>query len=407
MDKYDRIKKVCDENSKLTAKLVDKFLIYHAAAHDNLEKVMQRDFARYSRAAAKLPASWDSMAKAQYLAHRVFREDGLIRKFLYHSALKKLTSDEMKFLEFQADNPWRFSFSTITANPAGDFYLMEDVFRGNDFLLYSPAVTETLKTQRVALWLTLVTFNGSCWQTYGPVNPFNGFEPDDIYFFATEVNADIDNELDLIAEVEANPVPFMLLITGSTLPILISKNYRILLVMAEYDIPNLDTPNLAGQFKSAYSHGVYRLTLKRWGTHPHFAEAWYDENKNTLLLTAMTDRGFAELIKVLAEYGLELDAEPDLRVNQTMLKVASDILGRKIGLPDYRHLFQKDISAEKQQELDNLNMLLNLAMPDINAGKEPDYRSIAAKTGMDPESVKDILQQVTEHINKLKGPAKR
>lgn len=135
MEKYDRIKIVCDENSRLTAKLVDKFLIYHAAAHDNLERVMQRDFARYSRAAAMLPADWDSRAKAQYLAHRVFREDGLIRKFLNHTALKKLTSDEIKFLEFHAENPWRFSFSTITANPAGDFYLMEDVFRGDNFLL--------------------------------------------------------------------------------------------------------------------------------------------------------------------------------------------------------------------------------------------------------------------------------
>jgi hypothetical protein len=46
-------------------------------------------------------------------------------------------------------------------------------------------------------------------------------------------------------------------------------------------------------------------------------------------------------------------------------------------------------------------------LADINAGKEPDYRSISAKTGMDPESVKDILRQVIDHINKMKGPAKR
>lgn len=407
MEKYDRIKKACDGNSRLMARLVDKFLIYHAAAHDNLEKVMQRDFSRYSRAAAMLPADWDSRAKAQYLAHRVFREDGLIRKFLYHSALKKLTSDEMKYLEFQADNPWRFSFSTITANPAEDFYLMGDVFRGENFLLYSPSVTETLKTQRVALWLSLVLFNGSCWQTYGPVNHFSGFEPDDIYFFATEVNGDIESDLDLIAEVETNPVPFMHLITGSSLPMLTSNKYRMLRVMAEHIIPNLDTRILAGQFKSAYSNGVYRLTLKRWGTHPHFAEAWYDENIDRLLLTAMTDRGFAELTKAFAECGLELDVEPDVRVHQTMLKVASDILGREIDLPDYSHLFQKDISPEKQKDLDNLNMLLNLAMPDINAGKEPDYRSIATKAGVDPERAKEILRQVIEQINKMKGPTKR
>lgn len=407
MGQIDRIKKACEENSRLTAELVDKFLIYYAAAHNNLEQVMQREFARYSRAAAELPADWDSRAKAQYLAHRVFREDGLIRKFLNHTALKKLTSDEMKFLEFHADHPWRFSFSTINANPAGDFYLMEDVFRDEEFLLYSPAVTETLKTQGVSLWLSLVSFNGSCWQTYGPVNPYTGFEPDDIFFFATEINHLIDNEEGLIKEVESNPVPFMLLITGSTLPILVSKNYRVLNVVAEYKNKDLDTRNLAGRFKSAYSNGVYRLTLKRWGAPPHFAEAFYDEKEKTLLISAMTDMGFAQLIKALNEYGLYLSFEPDVRVNQTMLTVASDILGRNIDVPRYNHLFKKDIPPEKKEQLDKLNILIQLAIPDINAGKEPDILSISAKVGMDPETVRDILRQITEKINKIKAPKKR
>ena len=53
------------------------------------------------------------------------------------------------------------------------------------------------------------------------------------------------------------------------------------------------------------------------------------------------------------------------------------------------------------------SMLLNLAMPDINAGKEPDYRSIATKAGVDPERAKEILRQVIEQINKMKGPTKR
>lgn len=157
----------------------------------------------------------------------------------------------------------------------------------------------------------------------------------------------------------------------------------------------------------AYSHDVYRLTLKRWGSPPHFAEAYYDEKTKTLFLSAMTDMGFDQLIKALNGTGLDLSSEPYVRVNPMMIKVASDILGRKIDVLKYSHLFKEDIPPEKQEKLDNLNLLMQLALPDINAGKEPDYVSIAAKTGMDPETARDFLRQISEKLNNMKPPKKR
>ena len=407
MESYNELKKVCNINSSNLVRVVDDFLAPYAAGQSKVAERVDKLFSRYKSVIGKLPSEWQSRAVFQYLAHSIFKEEGLIRVYLKHSALKRLTRYEMAFLEFQADHPWKFRFSTILSNPVEDFYLMEDVFSGEEFLLYSPAVTSLLKTQKAALWFSLVLFNGSCSQTYGPVVPFNGFEADDIYFFATEVNHLIEDEEDLMSEIDSNPLPFMLLISGSNLPVLVSKHHRMLHVMAETDVDTLDTRKFKSSFKTAFSHGVFRLTLKRWGGPPHFAEAFYDENEKLLLLSAMTERGFAELSAALRACGLEIQPDPDVRVSPTMVSTASDILGRKIDLLKYSGLFEVDQSPEKQEGLDRLNKLMYLALPAINAGVQPDIMSIAEKTGYDPETAADIIRQITEQINKMGRSAKR
>lgn len=113
MNQYDKIAEECGATSSLTTRLVDKFLIYYAAARNNLEQVMQSDFARYRHATTMLPPDWEPRARAQYLAHRVFMQEGLIRRFLKHPELKKLSGEELEFLEFHADHPWRFSLGRI------------------------------------------------------------------------------------------------------------------------------------------------------------------------------------------------------------------------------------------------------------------------------------------------------
>lgn len=406
MKSYEEVKESCNYNSSNLLKVVDDFLISYAASQNKIAERVDKLFLRYRSVISKLPSDWQSRAVYQYLAHSIFKKEGLIRVYMKHSALKRLTRDEMAFLEFQADHPWKFSFSKVLSNPAEDFYLMEDVFTEEEFLLYSPAVSSIMKTHKAVMWLALVSFNGSCCQAYGPIIPFNGFEPDDIYFFATELNHLIEDEEDLMSEIDRNPLPFMLLISGSSLPVLVSRNHRMLHVMAEHDVESLDTRKFSGRFRIAFSHDVFRLTLKRWGLHPHFAEAFYDEKGKILLMSAMTDRGYEELSAALSACGLDLPPEPDLRVCRTMVMTASDILGRKIDLLKYHNLFEEDIPKEKEEGLDKVNRLIQMALPAINSGMQPDIKSIAEKTGFDPKEAADIIRQVTEQINKI-GRGKR
>lgn len=407
MQDFEKIKLVCEENSKISAKLVDEFLIYYAAERNNLEKDMNQQFATYKHITQNFQSEWVNMLKSQYIAHKIFKKGGLIRTYLNHPALNKLKSDERKYLEFQAENPWRFSFSVIKGNPDENFFEMEDVFKEEEFLIYSPGMTETLKTQPAILWFNMIAFNGSCWQSYGPIGAYRSFEPDDIFFFATELRPDIENEEELLENLENNPLPYMMLLCGANYPLIANKKDQMLHVMAEYDIENLDTKNLTAGFKTEYNKGIYRLSLKKWSKHPHFAQAYYNEKNKTLTLSSMTDRGFKALVKGLNEYGYDFASDPFVRVNLTMLKTASDILKRKIDIIEYDHLFSKESSPATKEGIEKLNMFLNLAMPEINAGLQPDIDALVAKAGIDSDTAKELIAQIDKKLKSNDPHSKR
>jgi hypothetical protein len=158
--------------------------------------------------------------------------EGLIRKILNHSAIRRLKQEEIRLLEFQAAHPWKFSFSIIKEIPADDFYVMEDVFREEEYLLYSPGITRTHADQTIILWFNMIGFNGSCWQSYGPIGAYRSFEPDDIFFFATELEPGIADVNSLLIHLESNPMPYMMLLSGANYPLVFNKKQQVLQCMA-------------------------------------------------------------------------------------------------------------------------------------------------------------------------------
>ena len=357
---FKKIKLICEENSNISSKVIDEFLIYYAAGRNNLEQEMNQRFAVYKHIAGKFPNELTNRLKAQYIAHKVFRQDGSIKSFLNHSVLKNLPNKERKFLETQAQHYWKFSFSIMKSNPAENFYMMEDVFSGEKYLLYSPGMTKTLESQSVILWFNLIAYNGSCYQSFGPIGAYKSFQYNDIFFFATELNPDINEVEELLTNLEYNPIPYMMLIAGANTPMIYSKEDQIVNVIAEYDLDTIDTKSLTKGFKTEYNKGVYRISLKNWSEPPHFSQAYFDENKKIILLTSMTDRGFRALSEEINKYGFDFSFDPFLRVNLSMLITAADILKRKIRLNEYENLFSKKTSQAEKENLDKLNALLKV-----------------------------------------------
>lgn len=380
---------------------VDDFIIYFAAKQDKLDREVAMRLQPFRHMVRQLPANWPGTFTAQYIAHRIFKQDGLINRYLNHAALKALGQKEREFLQQQMKNPWRYSFSIIVANPAEHVYKMLDVFREQEFYLYSPGMTDILKEHAVLLWFNLVGFNGECWETYGPISGYRSFEEDDIFFFATEWNPQIQSVEDLVKDVERNPVPYALLISGSNLPTIFKKQDELIHLAAWLELETFNSSQLSDRFSIAYNQGVYKMALKRWSNFPHFAIAYYDEGQKELMLSALTDRGYEALATQLRLCGFNT-AEADVRVRQNMLSVASEILKKEIDLNPYEDLFKVDPDPQHEAQLDSINRVLQLALPYVNSDKQPDINALAAKAGVDPEEVREAVEKSIAHIQKMR-----
>jgi hypothetical protein len=204
---YKTFREACEKNSRISGKVIDDFLISFAAGQQNLEKKMNQQFAVFRHVIRKFDKGWMGLMQAQYIGHRIFREGGLISKFLNHPALGRLNKEEMEFLRQHAGQAWKFSFSVIVDKPAEDFFIMEDIFSGEEYTLFSPGMTDLIQKQRPILWFNLIGFNGSCWQSFGPIGFYKSFEPDDIFFFATELRPEIEKDQEILEKVLLDESP--------------------------------------------------------------------------------------------------------------------------------------------------------------------------------------------------------
>lgn len=404
MKTYEELRTISEQNSRISARVVDDFLISYAAGHQGLEKKMEQQFDRFSHLVPKLGKEAVSLLKSQYLAHKIFRQEGLLGKFLRHPALGRFKGEDRDYLAQHLKLPWRFCFSVIVDEPAADFYLMEDVFSGKHFLLHSPAVSDIMDATKPILWFNLIGFNGFCWQSYGPVVYYQSFEKDDIYFFATELNPRIGEAGEVMAYLEKDPLPYMMLISGSSYPLTFHKEEQLMFLLAEHDLETLDTAALKKGFTTEYEKGVYRITHKKWGESPHFAQAFFDEEKQLLLFGAMTRGSFEALVKSFNTFGHDFPLEPFLEVNMAMVSTASEVLDKKVVVNEYLDLFQMDGEPETEKVLDDINAFIALVLPDINAGITPDIEEAARKTGVDIETARSVVESVLGSRDRLPGP---
>ncbi|MEP7277208.1 MAG: hypothetical protein ABI813_01075 [Bacteroidota bacterium] len=402
MPDYNQVRELCKKSSKISTGVIDEFIIYYAAKRDKLDEEFDAKISRFKKAVKEMPSNWTGMVKAQYIGHRIFKQQGLVARYLNQAAIKDLDAEEQNFLRQMAVRPWRFSFSEIKANPANDFYEMEDVFTGETYLLYSPSLSQTLLERPVLLWFNLVGFNGDCWQTYGPVTGFQCFDGDDIFFYATELNGSIDSESDLLKDLEDNPVPYMMLTTGSVYPLVHNKGFQLLHVVGESDCRTFDIQTLKKKFRITYAKAVFRIHDRTWSEFPHFSEAFYDEEREIILLSALTVRGYLKMVKKLNVHACNLPVEPDIRLHLPMLNVIKQLLKKEPQINPYGHLFETKSSPENEETMEKLNEFLLRALPYVNAGKEPDTDALAKETGIDPGTARDLLQQSMNRIKELR-----
>lgn len=404
MLKYKALKDTCSNSSEMFSHVVEDFLFRNVVNHKKFAEEVKMRFVPYKHVTAEFQDGWVNMFMMQYLLHEILKKDGLLNRYLNHSAIQQLTQHELAYLQHLAVHPWRFSFSMVTGRAHDNFFEMEDVFTGESFLLFSPGIDDILKERPITLWFNLIGFNGVCWQSYGPIGAYQAFMPDDIFIFASELNPRkvIGSDEDIMADVENNPVPYMMLLSGAAYPVTVHKEDPILQVMAEYDLDEFNTKGLEKNFTIEYSDPVYRLALKRWSGYPHFASAYYDEARKVLRLHSMTDRGFMSLVDRLNHLGYDLPPEPDIRLTMAMSMTIHKILKREIQLNEYESLFKKEESPEGKESIHRLNNFMAMVIPEINAGRKPDIKTFARNAGVDEETAGTLVKHFMDKLDNMK-----
>ncbi|WP_375583820.1 hypothetical protein [Cyclobacterium xiamenense] len=400
---YSALKNACRENSDFTARIIDKFLIHYAADKDKLGKQADQQLGAYRHISAGMDKSWVDLLKSQYIIHRVMKAEGLIHKYLNHAAISRMPEEDREWLRRQAETPWKFSFSRILDSPETDFYSMEDLFSGEQYLLYSTGMRRILAQQdTMETWFNLIGYNGACWQTFGPLAGFRSFSADDFFFFATELYPTIASEEELLANVAKNPVPYMMLFARSNYPLTVHEGEVLELIISELEDQEVPLTAMEKDFLMDQVESVYRIRLKDWAGKPHFAAAYYDSEERLLQVTAMTQRGYGVLAEALRKHRLPVEEVADIYVRPAMLTVTEELLKREIELMPYELLFEEE-DPEENEDLEKLNAFIGLALPDLNAGKEPDVERLAEQVGLDLEANRDAIEQVFAEFHKKRN----
>ena len=168
------------------------------------------------------------------------------------------------------------------------------------------------------------------------------------------------------ADIEEDPLPYMMLISGSAYPRTFQKEDEIIVMMSEHEVQPPETLRMKKHFVSEYADGVYRFTHKDLGKHSHFAQAYYNEDEGTMLFQAFTESGFKLMIRDFNATGYNIPDIPYLRVRLQMLKTAETILNRKIVLHEYEDMFRSDPDPHEAEENEKMNKFLSLVIPLIN-----------------------------------------
>ena len=399
---YNQLRDSCQNDSKISEAVIDKFLLYYAAQRDKVDREFETKISRFRDIEREMPSNWKGLIKAQFIVHRIFKEGGLIKKYLNHTAIKDLGNKEQNYLRRMAGHPWRFTFSEVSSSPAPDFYEMEDVFTGDVYLLYSRSMTQILSEYPVLLWFNLIGLNGSCWQSYGPVIGFKSFSPDDIFFYATEINPVIESEADLTEDIDENPIQYMILTAGSNYPLIESRGHEVVQVHGEGHSANFDIQALRNEFKVEYAESVFKLSHPAWSEPPHSSELYYKEKSGAVALTALTDRGYLEMSGLLKKHGVDIPTDPDIRIHLPILTLLEKVLKKRPELDPYARLFETKASPESEEIMTKLNRFMALALPYINSGKEPEVDALAKEAGVDPETARDLLQNAVDKIREMR-----
>ena len=398
---FTKLLYTCEKSSAMTRTTIDQTLL-PIAMQDSAFRSIFRDRMKkeYQEFAEKMPGNWRTALGEQYVAARLFGVTAQAKNYLEHQRIQRLSARERDFLKGQLQNPWEFVFMKPVEDLGNDFFEMKDLISEETFLLYSPGISKYEAEMQMSMYFTLRSYNGQCYQTYGPIMYFRSLQIFDVMFFASQLDSAIEDYEELGERIQEDPLPFMALTMGSEFPTTVHKSDVLIVCASQLDLPSADLAGLARAFALQEKDGVHELCLKRWSKHPHFATCYYDSVKEIFLASALTRRGYAKLRDTLIDFDITLPETPDVFVTLAGQSLVETLLGRKLVINPYEELFKEEISPERQAELDDTNRFLRLLLTAHNNDEEYDLQELAKEAGIPYETAQELSTVLQESLAK-------
>ncbi len=398
---FEEIKTFCNDQSRLSEILVDNILINYAAENDGVLNKFKKKLSKYKNVISEMPKEWFGMITSQYIAYEIFKYQGLCYKYIIDKNLLSLSSSIEEYLKFQMKNPWKFSFCIPKDNPHPNFFTMVDAITNKEFLLYSPSQQDLLEEYgSIRMFFYLLSYNGVCYQTYGPATYLSGILESDLMFFSKQIDPEILFGDQIYKLIDKNPVPFMSLFYGAEVPLVFHKEHLVIENTSEYYEDDFNTEIFKDLFEVEEKYPLYKLSLIGWDEFPHFAKCYYHAKKHRLFLTSMTDAGYEKIVQVFNTVGYDLPVNPENRVTLNMVKLTEKILGVKLDLNPYADSYKDEEEYSIDPELDKINLFVKFLLEAHNANENYDIKELANVAGISLDMAYDLEKSVQKSIDR-------
>jgi len=350
----------------------------------------------------KLPERWHDMTAAQVAGGQVFVHPGRTRKFL-HKCRDKLRSEEKELLRQFIENPWFYSVLVLEEPLEMDFFTVVDVETRDKLLLHSPAV-RNISRSGARLYLTLLFHNGDCYQTFGPLHYYRGFQPYDFEYFAKQLSPLFYKENGLSATIANNPAAFLLLDSWTELPPVAHRDDLVQICCDETSLDHFDPQRYPGSFDIDSKGEVLRCRLKGQDSPLRSAAVYHDRRKKKLFVRATSLELYRQIHSVVAE-DIPLSEEPYWLATINMNLAGRNILGKDIPAAAYVDMFeddQKPVTPEDRKHLDTLNAFISELNRQRNEGIPYSLEELGREHGIDLDTARQaekILEQASSKLD--------
>jgi hypothetical protein len=380
------------QKSQSTSRLLasgENAVLHWADDTTDLFSTFRAEMERYANVAGDLPAEWHMRTSSQYVAERVFGSGAVLLRCM-HAISNSLEDPTRALFHSFIDVPWRYSLFAVKEKVADTVFQIHDYGIGEAPLLQSASL-ESLHKKGLALFLTLLFNNGLCYQTYGPLHSFRGFQPDDFVSLSRMIQPRAFTKGGVGAAIARNPIPFLLLSRWSETPPVTHGGRPVEFCFHSTRSTRFDADSVAASLGATLDRkgDVSRLSLPAQGNPFNFAHVYHDAHSGEVAVHT-TGMNYYEAIRRVLSPDIQLPQSPDWRATANMCAVISLMHHKEQPGERWAKLFDAMEEPGQESGLEALNAFAAEMTDCSNRGLPFDLEEAERRFGVPLDDAKEM-----------------